>query len=62
MFVLGLIGVPMPVGAALGLVFRAKTIVLGLIGGVVYASMISSRDLDRVAVNSEADASGSGLR
>ncbi len=42
-FVMGMIGVPGAVGLSLGLLYRARTVAFGLLGGAVY-SLVSSRE------------------
>ncbi len=58
-FILGMIGVPGAVGLSLGLLYRARTICFGLLGGAIYP-LVSSRE-DNGELIKTRSRSGSGV-
>lgn len=54
--VLEIVGVPSAVGLSLGLVYRARAVLFGLIGGIVYPFLVRRDDRSSVAGNTDQSA------
>ncbi len=57
-FVLGLIGVPGAVGLSLGLLYRARTVCFGLLGGAIYPLVSSREGNGELSITSSRSGSG----